>query len=192
MVLGYVVRKVACQKECPMFPKVAPVSGTGDYTSSIALVGEAPGSQEKLEGTPFIGPAGRVLMSSLEDMGVKRSSLYITNSVKCMPVDFHNEKVTPSNRLVTACVRSHLQKELSEMPNLRLIVCLGKVATFAVLRGKKISSGSELRMSQDIPEKRKVWVFSMMHPAAVLHNPMNRPRYERDVEKLYHLIKEIL
>ena len=58
------------------------VPGEGPVDARIMLVGEQPGDQEDLVGHPFIGPAGKLLDEVLDELGVSRESLYLTNAVK--------------------------------------------------------------------------------------------------------------
>src|SRR5215467_6796962 len=58
------------------------VFGEGPADTSLMLVGEQPGDQEDLAGRPFVGPAGRVLDAALQDAGIERAQVYITNAVK--------------------------------------------------------------------------------------------------------------
>jgi uracil-DNA glycosylase len=58
------------------------VFGEGARTAEIVLVGEQPGDKEDLAGKPFVGPAGQLLDSALEEAGIDRSRSYVTNVVK--------------------------------------------------------------------------------------------------------------
>ena len=56
--------------------------GEGAAHASLMLVGEQPGDREDIEGHPFVGPAGGVLDRGLEEAGIARDDVYITNAVK--------------------------------------------------------------------------------------------------------------
>src|SRR5882724_6862067 len=58
------------------------VFGEGPEDARIVMVGEVPGDQEDLQGRPFVGPAGKLLDRALEEAGVDRSTVYVTNAVK--------------------------------------------------------------------------------------------------------------
>src|SRR6478672_2971371 len=58
------------------------VFGEGPKTAAIMLVGEQPGDQEDLAGKPFVGPAGKIMDRALEDAGIDRKKVYVTNAVK--------------------------------------------------------------------------------------------------------------
>ena len=66
----------------PLQARDADVCGEGPKNAPIMFVGEQPGDQEDLEGKPFIGPAGQILMQALGEAGIDRSDVYITNAVK--------------------------------------------------------------------------------------------------------------
>jgi uracil-DNA glycosylase len=58
------------------------IFGAGPTSAAIALVGEQPGDQEDKQGHPFVGPAGRVLDRALDEAGLDRDEVYLTNAVK--------------------------------------------------------------------------------------------------------------
>jgi uracil-DNA glycosylase len=61
------------------------VFGEGMLGSRLAVVGEAPGKREVEEGRPFVGNAGKLLDELLEEAGIDRSKVYVTNVVKVRP-----------------------------------------------------------------------------------------------------------
>jgi uracil-DNA glycosylase family protein len=68
---------------CPLYKFATQVvPGEGRRQSPLMLVGEQPGDQEDLAGTPFVGPAGRVLNQALEEAGIARNDAFVTNAVK--------------------------------------------------------------------------------------------------------------
>ena len=58
------------------------VFGEGPQKATIMLVGEQPGDKEDLAGKPFVGPAGNMLDRALEEAGIDRQQVYVTNAVK--------------------------------------------------------------------------------------------------------------
>ncbi|AGI47241.1 uracil-DNA glycosylase, family 4 [Thermoplasmatales archaeon BRNA1] len=93
---------------------------SGDLDSPVVLVGEAPGENEDLQGKPFVGRAGEILNKILEDVGLDRGRLMITNTVKCRPPQ--NREPQPEE--MAAC-RPFLDSELATK---KVIVGLGKSA----------------------------------------------------------------
>jgi uracil-DNA glycosylase len=68
---------------CPLYKDATQaVPGEGRKGARVMLVGEQPGDKEDLSGKPFVGPAGRVLDQALEDAGIPRSEVFVTNAVK--------------------------------------------------------------------------------------------------------------
>jgi uracil-DNA glycosylase family protein len=68
---------------CPLWKDATQtVFGAGPRKSRLMLVGEQPGDREDIEGEPFVGPAGAVLDHALEEAGIKRADVYLTNAVK--------------------------------------------------------------------------------------------------------------
>src|SRR5262245_29840775 len=68
-------------ESCPQ--GLGPVTGVGDPSARLCLIGEAPAEYEVREGRPFAGPAGRVLDEALAQCGIPRASVWLTNVVKC-------------------------------------------------------------------------------------------------------------
>jgi DNA polymerase len=68
---------------CPLYKFATQVvPGEGRARAHLMLVGEQPGDQEDLAGKPFVGPAGRVLNEALEQAGIARKDVFVTNAVK--------------------------------------------------------------------------------------------------------------
>ena len=85
-----------CQA-CPLAARrTLVVFGEGDTSSPLVLVGEGPGDQEDRSGRPFVGRAGQLLTKALDEAGVGRANVYITNTVKCRAADSTTGK--PQNR----------------------------------------------------------------------------------------------
>lgn len=134
----------------------------GDPASPVAFVGEAPGQKEDEIGRPFQGRSGKVLDKLLEEEGVPRSSIYITNTVKCRP---------PGNRVPTADEMSaclpHLEEELQER---RLIVALGRTAAKDLLHREVKLSEEVNRPTAVIIRGREIDLVVTYHPAASFYN----------------------
>src|SRR5438477_12690555 len=82
--------EVMTLKDSPLYDeriknKVFPVIGEGSHDAEIVFIGEAPGKNEAKTGRPFIGAAGKILNQMLEEIGIKREDVYITNIVKDRP-----------------------------------------------------------------------------------------------------------
>ena len=97
---------------CPLCrTRNRPVMGRGDHHARIMFIAEAPGAMEDKAGIPFVGPAGQVLDQLLQDCGLSRSEIYITNIIKCHPPgnrdpeENEKEKCFPYLRCETALDR---------------------------------------------------------------------------------------
>lgn len=70
-------------KACPLAEKATQtVFGEGSLSAKLMIVGEQPGNEEDLSGSAFVGPAGKILSDILEELGIDRNEVYITNAVK--------------------------------------------------------------------------------------------------------------
>jgi uracil-DNA glycosylase family protein len=114
------------------------VPGEGPEDAEIVLVGEQPGDQEDLQGRPFVGPAGKLLDRALDDAGLDRKELYLTNAVKHFKFEQRGHRRIHGKP--TAGEVKHyrwwLEKEL-ELIRPKLVVALGGTAVLA-LAGKSI------------------------------------------------------
>jgi uracil-DNA glycosylase len=142
------------------------VFGDGSERAKIVLVGEQPGDQEDLKGTPFCGPAGQVLDRGLIEAGIDREEVYVTNAVKhfkWLPRGKRRLHEKPNGREIAAC-RPWLVAEL-EAVRPHVLVCLGATAARAVL-GKitKISEHRGELLHSDLSSRIVVTV----HPSSIL------------------------
>jgi DNA polymerase len=111
------------------------VAGVGPRRAIIMLVGAQPGDQEDRQGKPFVGPAGALLDSALEQAGVARRDVYVTNAVKHFKWEPRGKRrmhKTPAQHEIQAC-NYWLEQELAEIRP-RVVVALGATALKAVLR----------------------------------------------------------
>ncbi|RKU00234.1 hydroxyacid dehydrogenase [Burkholderia sp. Nafp2/4-1b] len=125
----------ACRR-CSLWEHATqPVPGAGPADARIMLVGEQPGDQEDRTGVPFVGAAGRMLDRALDEAGIERGSVYLTNAVKHFKWEPRGKRrlhKTPAQREVAAC-RYWLERELDTVTP-RVIVALGATALRAVLQ----------------------------------------------------------
>src|SRR5207249_4260317 len=110
------------------------VFGEGARTAELMLVGEQPGDAEDLAGRPFVGPAGRLLDRALEEAGIDRTRVYVTNVVKHFKWEPRGKRrihKKPNSAEIGAC-RPWLDVEI-RLVRPRAIVCLGATAAQALL-----------------------------------------------------------
>ena len=145
------------------------VFGKGPADADAMLIGEQPGDQEDRTGTPFVGPAGRVLDDALRDAGVERDRVYVTNAVKHFKFEQRGKRrihQRPNRTEQVACHR-WLEGELAAIRP-RLVVCLGAVAATSVL-GPKATVG-KLR-GAPVESDLAQWVVVTVHPSSILRSP---------------------
>jgi DNA polymerase len=150
------------------------VFGEGPAHADLMLVGEQPGHEEDLAGRPFVGPAGRLMDRALEEAGLDRTRVYVTNVVKHFnweprgKVRIHKK---PTASHIRAC-RPWLMSELATVRP-RALVCLGATAAHALL-------GRNVRVTQSrgqpIPSTLAPYVIATVHPSAVLRAPDDAAR----------------
>ena len=163
-------------RACPLWKNATQtVFGEGDGHARIMFVGEQPGDQEDLAGHPFVGPAGRILDQGLEEAGIDRARVYVTNAVKHFKWEPRGKRrlhKTPAQREIEAC-HQWLQGEL-EAIRPKLIVALGATAAKALL-------GPRFRITQQRGKIQRVEglppVLATYHPSFVLR-VKNRPEEE--------------
>jgi len=115
------------------------VLGEGPIGAEIAFVGEQPGDQEDRAGKPFVGPAGQLLNRAMEEAGIDRSQVYVTNAVKHFKFEQRGKKRIHQKPTMGEVKRYRwwLMKEL-DLVHPKLVVALGGTAA-AALAGKAVS-----------------------------------------------------
>ena len=127
----------ACRR-CPLYRDATQgVCGEGPARAKLMIVGEQPGDQEDLAGRPFVGPAGQVLNAALEEAGIDRGEVFVTNAVKHFKHEPRGKRrlhKTPVASEVSAC-RWWLDHE-RRLVRPRVVLALGATASLAVLNRK--------------------------------------------------------
>ncbi|RKY03863.1 uracil-DNA glycosylase [Candidatus Poribacteria bacterium] len=144
------------------------VFGEGNPEAKIVFVGEGPGENEDREGRPFVGRAGRLLNQVLEEIGLKREEVWITNVIKCractIDKDGRVKNRPPRVGEVNAC-KKWLDAEL-KLIKPTVIVCLGNpAANLLIHKGFKMleERGRWFESSPYAP-----FIMATLHPAFVL------------------------
>jgi DNA polymerase len=153
-------------------PATQVVFSAGDVHAKVVLVGEQPGDVEDREGIPFVGPAGRLLQRALDEAGVDRSSVYVTNAVKHFrftPRGNRRIHATPELAHITACKPWLVAEMRAVAPE--VVVVLGATAAKSLLgndfrvtkhRGEVIRRGTSIGTTAFVPT---------VHPSSVLRAP---------------------
>jgi uracil-DNA glycosylase len=154
------------------------VFGEGRTGVSIALVGEQPGDQEDKQGHPFVGPAGRILDRALDEAGIDRDDVYVTNAVKHFKWTERGKRrihQRPNGTEIRAC-GFWLEAELGAVRPRLVVLLLGAVAGQAMF-------GSRYRVGEHKGKAEEAslgsWqglVVGTIHPSAVLRGPDSEGR----------------
>ncbi len=153
------------------------VNGVGDRDADLVFVGEAPGQREDDLGEPFVGRSGDILTEKLDDLGVARGEVRITNSVRCRPPDNRD----PRKKELANC-RSYLFREIRAVDP-EAVCTLGRVPTGNLL-------GGSFKMSDVVGDVRELQIETEVyplvpcyHPAAMLYDRSKEDRFEAVLEK---------
>jgi len=183
-------------RACDLWKKgTQTVFGEGFPHAKVMLVGEQPGDREDLAGRPFVGPAGKLLDKALEEAGIDRTQVYVTNAVKhfnWVPADRGKKRIHKKPRYseILAC-RPWLDAELAVVKP-EVLVCLGATASQALF-GKKFrvtQSRGELVQTTLAP-----FAIATVHPSSILRAMDDESRREqmrafiRDLKKVSAVLK---
>jgi DNA polymerase len=168
------------------------VFGEGPVSAQIVFVGEQPGDQEDKAGKPFVGPAGRIFDQALEEVGLDRTGVYVTNAVKHFKWEPRGKRrihAKPNSREIDACM-PWLRAEL-DVIHPRMVVCMGATAAQALLgRDFRVtrSRGEVLHDTNVAPS-----VLATVHPSSILRAPDDEREdaYRAFVDDLRHVAAEM-
>jgi DNA polymerase len=152
---------------CPLYKYATQtVFGEGLRSARMVLVGEQPGDAEDLAGRPFVGPAGKLLHRVMEEVGIERKQVYVTNAVKHFkwtPRGKRRLHGKPDSREIFAC-RPWLEAELRSIKP-ALLVCLGATSAQSLLgAGFRVTK----RRGQPFESEWAKWTMATYHPSALL------------------------
>ena len=177
--LTRIADEVSACKKCDLnHSREKGVPGEGPPDAQIMFIGEGPGFHENMQGRPFVGAAGELLVELLKKIGLKREDVFITNVVKCRPPGNRD----PFPEELSAC-NPYLERQI-ELINPSVIVTLGRYSMAKFVPNAKIS---EIH-GRAIQSKGRL-VVPFYHPAAALHRPSLRSVVEEDFTKLPDLIQ---
>ena len=185
------VREMAAGcKACDLYKRgTQTVFGEGPGRAEIMLVGEQPGDAEDLAGHPFVGPAGRLLDRALEEAGIDRRVVYVTNVVKHFKWEPRGKRrihAKPNAAEIGAC-RPWLETEIA-LVKPRVLVCLGATAAQALL-GKAFKVSRQ--RGEPVPSPLAPVVGATVHPSSILRAPDEETRREemrRFIEDLKRIV----
>ena len=180
-------------KACDLWLKgTQTVFGEGGRRARVMFIGEQPGNEEDLTGKPFIGPAGRLLDSALEEAGIDRKQTYVTNVVKHFKWEPRGKRrihKKPNATEIAAC-RPWLEAEIAVVKP-EVVVALGATAAQALL-------GPQFRVTKQrgefIESTLAPYVMATVHPSSILRAPDDETRqleYRQFVDDLKKLARVI-
>lgn len=175
--LPNLVRAAAGCRGCDLWRRgTQTVFGEGSRGARVMLVGEQPGDKEDLAGRPFVGPAGVVLDKALEQAGIDRAEVYVTNMVKHFKWEPRGKKrihKKPNALEVSAC-RPWLEAEIA-VTRPEVVVLLGATAAQGVLgRDFRVTQHRGEWLSSEIAPN----VLATVHPSSILRAPDAESRHE--------------
>jgi len=188
------VRAIAAEcKACDLYKRgTQTVFGEGPRKAQVMLVGEQPGDAEDMAGHPFVGPAGRLLDTALEQAGIDRRQVYVTNVVKHFKWEPRGKRrihAKPNAAEVAAC-RPWLETEIA-LVKPHVLICLGATAAQALL-GKSFKVSKQ--RGEVVESPLAPIVTATVHPSSILRAPDDEARREemrRFVQDLKKIAREI-
>lgn len=156
------------------------VPGEGPAHAEIMFIGEGPGAREDKLGRPFVGASGKFLDQLLEQAGLTRDEVWITNVVKCRPPGNRD----PQMDEVETCTTNYLENQI-KIVNPSIIVTLGRHSMNWFIQDAKIT-----QIHGQMHRVGKRFVIPMFHPAAALHQSRFKPMLLDDFARLPALLEE--
>ena len=147
------------------------VFGEGPKRARVMIVGEQPGDQEDRAGHPFVGPSGKLLDRALEEAGIDRGDVYVTNAVKHFKWERGEKSARrihkkPNDAEIRAC-HPWLEEEM-RLVQPEVVVCLGATAAQSIM-GKSFRVTKERGRAVKAPNGSTV--IATVHPSSVLRAP---------------------
>ncbi len=177
------LEEISVCRKCPLCGgRTHTVPGEGNPQADLMLIGEGPGRDEDLQGRPFVGAAGELLMKMLAAIGLSRQDVYIANTVKCRPP--HNR--TPEADEVAAC-KPYLRAQVA-LVRPKVILLMGNAALRAVLGDEHRYISHERGLWT---ERKGFWILPTYHPAALLRDESKKRPVWEDLQKVRDKLAEL-
>ena len=157
------------------------VFGVGNPHADLLFVGEAPGEQEDLSGTPFVGRAGQLLDKFLYAVDIERKDVYIANILKCRPPK--NRDPLPAEE--DACM-DYLRQQV-KLIRPKMIVCLGRISAMRLIK-------EDFKITKEHGqwfEKGGYLMTAVFHPAALLRDPRKKEDMLEDMKRIKAKLDEL-
>jgi uracil-DNA glycosylase len=178
---------LARARSCVRCPELAAtrktvVFGSGNADAELMFVGEAPGASEDEQGVPFVGRAGKLLEKLLEEIGLRRTDVFIANTLKCRP---------PGNRDPLPVEIDNCQEYLHRQVELirpSVICTLGNFSTKLLRRDPTGITRLHGQPEVIVLGGRAVRLYPIYHPAAALYTPRMLETLREDFARLPELL----
>jgi DNA polymerase len=157
------------------------VFGKGDINTNLMFIGEGPGEQEDLTGTPFVGKSGQLFDKILKAIDITREEIYIANIVKCRPPKNRN----PLEKEKKSCL-PYLRHQV-KLIHPKIIVCLGRVSAQCII-DKNFKITKEHGKWVD---RKGYSLIATYHPSALLRDPSKKRDAWEDFKKIKEKYIEI-
>ncbi len=154
--------------------------GVGNPSAELMFVGEAPGSDEDVQGVPFVGRAGQLLTKIIEAIEMRRDDVYIANVIKCRPPGNRN----PEPDEVLVCEPFLFQQ--IDLVKPKVIVALGKFAAQSLLR----TDTPITKLRGQVHAFRGAQLVPTFHPAYLLRSPDKKRETWEDMKLVRTLLRQ--
>ena len=193
--IGQLRKAAAGCRACDLWKNATQtVFGEGPSAAKIMFVGEQPGDQEDRAGHPFVGPAGKLLDRALEEAGINRSEVYVTNVVKHFKwaaAERGKRRIhkKPRGLEIQAC-RPWIEAEI-RIVRPQMLVCLGTTAAQALL-GRSFRVNTQ--RGQFVESEVAPYTTATVHPSSILRAPDAAARraqmaaFVKDLKKIAKLL----
>jgi uracil-DNA glycosylase family 4 len=183
MNLEEIAKEIRVCKKCPLYrSRQNAVPGEGNPKAEILMIGEGPGQNEDEEGRPFVGDAGKFLDQLLKSIKIKREDIFITNIVKCRPVNNRD----PLDEEVRVCTTNYLYDQIKTIKP-KLIITLGRHSMhqfFPQIRSISSVHGKAYKKAGQV-------YFIMFHPAVALYQANLKNTLIDDFKKIPEILRQI-
>ena len=153
------------------------VFGEGPKRAAIMLIGEQPGDSEDVAGKPFVGPAGKIMNRALDEAGIDRKQVYVTNAVKHFKWEPRGKRrihQKPNAREIAAC-RPWLEAEL-RIVRPKLVVAMGATAAQTIFGPGFRVTRERGRVLPSPFETGDCEIVATVHPSSLLRQPDEESR----------------
>lgn len=145
--------------------------GWGNPKSSVFIIGEAPGHTELVKKEPFCGPAGKILEQALEELGLKKSDFWVTNTV-CYTPTKDGKMTTPSQTEINSC-KDHIVDEINKIQP-KALITLGTTATQAITGISNPITQMRGNIYASLPSYNSLPVYPSWHPSYILRGKIRK------------------